>query len=166
MMVNIPWNQDACRNLGVAEAETDWVFMTDMDHLVPEQTLEWCMSSTLCPTHAYQFERVTAPTMEPYKYHPNSWLMAKSLYDSFGGYDEQLAGIYGTDGDFARALRGAGGVIKRASVPIIRVPREVIPDASTTTLARRSEWSDLMKAAMKKSPLKRGRGMFPWKRLL
>ena len=164
MLVNIPWNQDACRNLGASEAPTEWVMFTDMDHLIPDTTLERMMTMKTVWNYAYQFSRVTAPKMEPYKRHPNSWFMSKKLYDRTGGYNEQYAGIYGTDGNFMRSVK-RWGVVVPTDMPIIRVPRDVIPDASTTTLERRSEWSDLMKEAMKKSKLPHGRGMFPWKRL-
>lgn len=38
MAKDVRWNQDACRNIGVSHAETSWVLMTDMDHLVPWHT--------------------------------------------------------------------------------------------------------------------------------
>lgn len=164
MLVNIPWNQDACRNLGMSEAPTEWCILTDMDHLVPELTFNTLMHMKVRPDCVYQFSRVTAPTMERYKSHPNSWFISKTIYDSFGGYNEQYAGIYGTDGSFARSVKSVSTIVP-TMLPIIRVPREVIPDASTTTLERRSDWSTLLKESMKKSKLPHARGVFPWKRL-
>jgi glycosyltransferase involved in cell wall biosynthesis len=36
LTVDVRWNQDACRNIGVHHTETEWVLLTDMDHVVPE----------------------------------------------------------------------------------------------------------------------------------
>ena len=38
MRVDVPWNQDACRNIGMKNVKTEWALMTDMDHIVPEET--------------------------------------------------------------------------------------------------------------------------------
>lgn len=133
MKKDVRWNQDACRNVGVAHAETDWVLMTDMDHIVPEVTWRILTSGSWDPACAYSFRRVSAPGNEPYKPHPNSWMLNRRLFDAVGGYDERFAGLYGTDGDFKVRLLA----VAKAHVPLkevlIRVPREVIPDASTTT---------------------------------
>lgn len=173
MQLDIPWNQDACRNLAVAEAQTEWVLLTDMDHLAPVETLQWAIGAKLDPTVVYTFERVTAPAMEPYKPHPNSWLMTCDMYDQVGGYDERYAGIYGTDGPFmSRVHETARKVLRRPHV-LIRCPREYIADASTTTLERKSEANTARKKAIdaeiqgRVEELRRPvRGRFPWARVL
>jgi hypothetical protein len=136
MLVDIPWNQDACRNLGVREAPTEWLLLTDMDHLVPAETWRRLMLGQLHKNEVYRFGRVSAPSLELYKPHPNSWAMRRTIYWDCGGYDERLAGNYGTDGDFLVRIRGRRNIVDLSDV-LIRVPREVIPDASTTTLKRK-----------------------------
>jgi hypothetical protein len=135
--VDIRWNQDAARNIGARHAETSWLLLTDIDHMVPERTWKKLISAALDPNLTYQFARVSAPKMEPYKPHPNSWLMTKALYERIGGYDERFAGYYGTDGDFRDRQRRESGEPVRLKEPIIRVPRSHIPDASTTTYLRK-----------------------------
>lgn len=138
MGVDVRWNQDACRNVGVRQARTPWVLLTDMDHVVPAETWLTLMRSKLRKGTAYRFARVNAPNLAPYKPHPNSWAMPRRLYWEIGGYDETLAGNYGTDGDFLVRARRRSEVVEHTSV-LIRYPREVIRDASTTTLERKSE---------------------------
>jgi hypothetical protein len=84
----------------------------------------------------YRFGRVSAPRMEPYKPHPNSWALTRRTYWECGGYDERLGGNYGTDGDFLVRVRGRRSIEELSEV-LIRVPRDVIADASTTTLERK-----------------------------
>lgn len=136
MDVDIPWNQDACRNIGVKHAR-DWVLLTDMDHVVPEATWRRLMWGDLERKRAYRFGRVSAPAMTPYKLHPNTWAMRAKVYWKAGGYDETLAGNYGTDGDFLRRV-GQVAAIEELPEVVIRYPREVVPDASTTTLERKN----------------------------
>jgi glycosyltransferase involved in cell wall biosynthesis len=135
--VDVRWNQDAARNIGATHAKHDWLLMTDMDHMVPCKTWEQILKARLHETIAYQFARVSAPRMEPYKKHPNSYLMHRKIWNASGGYDERFAGYYGTDSDFKhRVIRYAE--IVDLKEPIIRVPREVVPDASTTRYDRKA----------------------------
>lgn len=146
--VDIPWNQDAARNIGVEQAPEGWILLTDMDHLIPAATIIHVLKVKLKEKYVYTFGRVTAPKMTPYKPHPNSWLMTRKMYNEIGGYDERLAGLYGTDGDFMRRITAK---TVRLPVPLARVPREYIPDASTTTYARKKpEDKDEMKRRKEK----------------
>lgn len=138
--VDVRWNQDAARNLGAHHAASDWLLLTDMDHLVPEDTLRRVVFEPgIEPRRVYRFGRVSEPARLPYKPHPNSWLMTRDMFWSIGGYDEALAGYYGTDADFGRRVRAAAEVIDLAEV-LVRVPRDVTPDASTTTYKRKEEF--------------------------
>lgn len=130
MDVDIRWNQDACRNLGVKHARNSWVLLTDLDHLIPEATLRSVMTSRLHDNMVYKFARVNDVTLDPYKPHPNSWLLLRSLYEKAGGYDERFAGYYGTDWDFRDRIVRTAHAVMQLSIPLIRVGREHTPDAS------------------------------------
>lgn len=137
MGLDKPWNQDACRNIGVHHAVTPWVLLTDMDHVVPEATWRPLLLRSHDPDVVYRFSRVSAPDMLPYKPHPNTWFMTKAMYDRIGGYDENYAGFYGTDALFRDQAMAAAPIEMRKDV-IIRYPRELVADASTTTLTRKT----------------------------
>jgi hypothetical protein len=138
MGVDVRWNQDACRNIGARHARTSWLLLTDMDHVVPADTWRGVMTTKILKSRAYRFQRINAPAGDPYKPHPNSWAISRGLYWRVGGYDEALAGHYGTDGDFLVRTRREAAVYE-LPWPLVRYPREVIPDASTTTLTRKSD---------------------------
>lgn len=161
MSRDVRWNQDACRNLGAKVAPAHWLLLTDIDHLVPENTagtLVWGKADKRC---AYRFTRLTLPGEVPYKAHPNTWFMRRELFDLVGGYDERFAGWYGTDGDFAGRVNAAALSIDQRPEPVVRVPREVIPDASTTTYARKT---DADREAIAR--IKQERGLIPdWRPL-
>ena len=135
--VDIRWNQDAARNIGVRYARTQWVLLTDIDHIVPRGTWSSLVGKEWDPLKVYSFARVSAPDNEPYKPHPNSWFLTRTLFDKVGGYDERFAGYYGTDGDFKVRLLAQAAEWIQLKETLIRVPRHVIPDASTTRYERK-----------------------------
>lgn len=137
--VDVRWNWLAARNIGVEKAPTDWVLMTDMDHTIPEATARRIQEKKLDPARAYRFNRVDAPDMTPYKAHPNTWLLTRELMDKIGGYDERFSGFYGTDGEFRDRVKATSKEIVILDEVMVRWPREVIADASTTKYGRKEK---------------------------
>lgn len=140
----VPWNQDAARNIGAHHAATQWLLLTDIDHEIPEATWRRVIEGELNPNAVYRFARISAKpdgTTVEYKEHPNTWLVTRHQYENAGGYDERFAGYYGTDGDFRNRILEGVLFIELPEV-IIRIGREVVPDASTTQFNRKSAWDD------------------------
>ncbi len=132
------WNWLACRNLGMAECQTEWALMTDIDHGLPGRTLHSLLTMELNPMHAYRLSRVSMPNLDPYKSHPDSYLLTVEMFNQVGGYDERFAGNYGSSGEFRDRLSigegpykdHADAFVQLNDMPLVRYPREVIPDAS------------------------------------
>lgn len=196
--VNVRWNQDAARNIAVHRAATEWLLITDADHIPPERTLRALVEQDAIPVvlsssgkkeetkhvigdaekisvkKVYAFARYTLwfnkegkDHLTPYHSHPNSWFMTKAMYDRLGGYDETFAGYYGTDADFRDRVRALVGEPIRLALPIYRVPRETIPDASTTSYTRKDKTLDAdLKDMIRKRDKTQGwqtkRLSFPW----
>lgn len=154
--IDVRWNQDAARNIGVHHADTPWLLLTDMDHMIAPKTALYLVENKFDGRIAYKFTRVSEPDMSHYKAHPNSWFMMKALFDRMGGYDERFAGFYGSDADFRNRLLKIARIFQFDDKPLIRVPREVTPDASTTTYERKTPEDS---AAM--SRIKQGRDLEP-----
>jgi len=171
MLQDIRWNQDACRNIGVRHAETEWVLLADMDHVIPPETWRVLLGRDWHEDAVYCFrERLKMPNLEPDKPHPNTWFMTRKTYNKFGGYDERFAGIYGTDGDFKKRASAVTEIKEIKNAPLVVYPRSVIPDASTTTYLRKQPEDDVGKRRVKsereldedKSPKN---FLFPYKRV-
>ena len=147
------WNWLACRNLGAKVATTSWLLLTDIDHVVPPETMTRLVTDPdLQPSDAYRFKRVTASTcwpyradaQPPYKRHNDSWLITRELFFSpfewrpdggylrgIDGYDERLSGCYGTSGEFTYRVESTARAIGYLDQVLVRYPRELIADAST-----------------------------------
>lgn len=167
VLIDKPWNQNGARNLGMTHAD-GWCLMTDMDHLLTVEEAHKINLSDYSADNAYKPLRQKA-NGEPYKRHPNSYLLTQDLYWSVGGYDEEFCGWYGTDATFRRQL--GNRIIETDNFALTLYSREVIHDASTRTLGRKDSKyhvSNNRKLARKRKyggepmqPLQ-----FPWIRLL
>ena len=123
-------------------------------------------------------DRIEADTGKPTlaadgspKPHPNSFVVTRETYWKIGGYDEDFCGVYGTDNLFkARAFRAARR--ERLPVPLTRYWRELVPDASTTTLPRKEGRPSNAKKMVERAKAERGEAnvvkvlQFPWERML
>lgn len=132
-----PWRQDAIRNRAAELARGPWLFLSDMDHVLPEASLRALLTRTDRDV-VYGFQRLDAPDLTPKRDakgnlhpHPNTYAMTKVRYWQLGGMEEEFCGIYGTDGWYRRKLLECAPYVHLSDVPIVRYPREVIPDAST-----------------------------------
>lgn len=137
-----PWNQNGATNLGAFVAKHKWLLITDMDHMVNAELMEYCVRHNFAGK-VFMFNRVDAPDMHPTldkhgkpKPHPNSYLVQKQFYWDVGGHDEWYCGLYGTDRLLRQRFRDRVP-IKQIELPLIRFERTVVPDASTTTLPRK-----------------------------
>jgi hypothetical protein len=128
-----------CRNLGVDQARTEWVLLTDIDHVMPLDTLRPLLTMELDPRDVYRLSRQDAPLRTPYKPHPNTWMMTRKMFDRIGGYDERFSGYYGSDSEFRERVQANARAIVMLPQALIRYPREVIADASTTTYERKAK---------------------------
>lgn len=105
---NIPWNQDGARNLAMKHSETEWCFMTDMDHVLPPEQAAAMLTIDAREKVYYMPNQLLTNGDSLGRPHPNSFLMRTADFWGMGGYDEDFAGFYGSDGNFRRCAQGAG----------------------------------------------------------
>lgn len=129
---DVRWNWLFCRNLGAEHALTDWLLMTDMDHVIPMDTWRRLMRGKLDPARAYRLSRVLAPDLAAHHPHPNTWIFTRDLFLQIGGYDERFSGTYGSDGHFHACVAAHAKAIHILPEVAILYPDSVIADACTT----------------------------------
>lgn len=133
---DVRWNQDAARNIGAHEARGKWLLLTDIDHVVPQQTIRSLMQMVKNDDAFYSLARVKFDDQSPRESHPNSYFMTRALYWKIGGHDEDFAGIYGKDFLFRKRAQRIGQEIFVPDAHLARVGRATIADAGTETISR------------------------------
>ena len=105
---DINWNQGGARNLGMLYAQCDKVLMTDLDHMVSEQTFAYLLKRSTPKRSLFRLHRQNADGTECSP-HPNTFFIARSRFLGLFGYDEEFTGEYGyEDGMFSRWQRYNG----------------------------------------------------------
>jgi len=135
---DLRWNQDAARNIGAHEAQSPWLLLTDIDHVVPEETLSQLIGMKKDPSVFYTFSRIRFATGDRREPHPNSYFMSKELYWAIGGHDEDYAGIYGKDFLFRRRAKRHTSEVVLHDAPLARVGSTLVGDAGTRTISRKN----------------------------
>jgi hypothetical protein len=105
---DIPWNQDGARNLAMMECATPWALLTDMDHLLPRAEAEQLVQRSFKPGTYYLPDQLLTSGISLRRPHPNTYIMNRADFWAMGGYDEDFAGFYGSDGNFRKCAKGAG----------------------------------------------------------
>lgn len=171
--VDVRWNWIFCRNLGGEQTKTDWLLMTDIDHVVPLDTWRRLMRGRLDHMVAYRLSRVVAPDMTPHNPHPNTWAMTRHMFvNRIGGYDERFSGVYGSDGQFHKRVQEWARHVAVLPEVAVLYGETVIPDACTTTYERKTPWDRERRDVIKAEIATYGTGYtpkrltFPWERVI
>lgn len=103
---NKPWNQDGARNLAMKHV-TGWALMTDMDLVLNRDQVPGLLTwvAHRAKRGSYYMPRRRDFDGTPNYPHPNSYIMHAEDFWHMGGYDEDFAGVYGSDGNFRKCMR-------------------------------------------------------------
>lgn len=136
---NIPWNQDGARNLGMTHCDTEWAMLLDMDLVLEPKELNAASnfaSVDSSPREYYMPARVNA-ARQPIPPHPNAYLFRRAEFWEMGGYDEDFAGCYGSDGNFRKCARAVLREVQTVAWRLVMYGRSEINDASTVDFGRK-----------------------------
>ena len=144
MLENVNWGADACRNRAALIADTEFLFLCDIDHVLPEETLRMLLDEcdAFEKNEIITFPRLWVTTMEMIHPGANIYFMRKDTFWSVGGYDEHLLGFYGTDVQFRIRLYENNTKVIYGSKLVV-YSKETIPNCDTSTFSRSKE--DLIK---------------------
>lgn len=97
-------NWQGAKNLGAYVADTEWILHTDLDHLIPQKTLDGIAENLeyLDKKTAYKFERKKAGQKKAP--HPNSFLVTRDVFLATEGYDLRFQGTKGGEFTVTRKL--------------------------------------------------------------
>ena len=108
------FNSHMCRNIGVKQAKTDWIFLTDVDCHLSEELFGYIIAEAKLDDSMYYVPKANMEikeNMEEYELldpkgiikkvtHPNTWLMTRECFWSTGGYDIEFQNVRQGDAEF------------------------------------------------------------------
>lgn len=98
ILKDIYWNNGGAKNLGVSLTKTDWVLLTEMDHIFLKEEVLKLLNFEPIPKTLYRFNRRTFDingSIRNRTPHYSTFLMETKQFLDIGGYDEDFAGCYG-----------------------------------------------------------------------
>jgi hypothetical protein len=93
---DIRWNQPGARNLAMALADTEWMYLSDLDHFLPVESCQRLLDIEKQPDIVYYF-RERSESGEETGVHISCFCINKFTFWNLGGYDEDFCGHYGWD---------------------------------------------------------------------
>lgn len=96
---DIFWNNGGARNLGVVNARTLKLLLTDIDHYFPELLLKKIVDHRPKKDVLYKFKRIDV-NGKKHRSQPNILYLTKGVYFDALGYDEEFSGNYGSEDSF------------------------------------------------------------------
>ena len=130
------WNQDAARNIGAHEAQARVLLLTDIDHVVPHESVRSILAREIPHGEFFGLGRIKYFGKHRSEPHPNSYLLTKKTYWDIGGHDEDFAGIYGKDFLFRKRASRAAREQHLDNIVLARVGSTAVKDAGTRTIPR------------------------------
>ncbi len=187
---DLAWNQHGARNLGAHVADTPWLLMIDIDHVVPAGTADAIAglvadSATSWPKW-FKFPRIrigaadeTRTKDETTGIRPdatnvvvrpglNIFMCPRDAFWRAGAYNEDFCGTLCGDSQFLRELANDLGPPVVLDCALHVHTRHSVPDANTMGLSRDLAPGRALVAAAKRKGTVKGHApymRFPWRRI-
>ena len=143
--VDIPWNADGARNLGALFCINEWMFLSDIDHFLPLDSIKKIFSLEAVSFEYFFLKRLVAQsawndmsTLQPSRPHKSTFLIHWALYWKAGGFNEDYSGLYSMGWTFRNKVKKIGRK-RMLDAYVVEFSREVMRDATTTTLPKPSK---------------------------
>lgn len=145
--LNLPWNHGGARNLAMNKVATEWVILTDIDHVAFPWSVRDLMKWPLDPGVVYQPPRYDKVDGAPQRFtrHSDSYIITPDMFWAVGGYDEQFTGYWnGPFEPFRKALKRTTELKEvDAGILLRHNNSEKIPDANVTEWGRKGTEFDI-----------------------
>jgi len=142
---DIPWNHGSARNLAVAHCAEDreWIILTDIDHVIPQQSMHRLITMKLDPSKTYCPQRMKAVGTSNIQHirHTDTFIIHREVFNAIGGFDERFAGYWnGVSYPFRKVVREMTKVVDLQDVYFIFHEQDNISDANTQLGREDSEY--------------------------
>jgi len=144
---NIPWNHGGARNLAFDQMGEGWAVLTDIDHVLPKDSMRALLSMKLVPGTVYKparFRMLNRVDSEEINRHCDSFILTREMFWKIGGFDEHFSGYWnGVSGPFKTAIKRYSRLTKIDNVWLLVYGVDVVEDACVTSMGREGSEYDV-----------------------
>lgn len=144
---DIPWNHGGARNLAFTYIEEGWALLTDIDHVLPPESVSSLLTMILLPDCVYlpaRFRMLGPLDWEEIHRHRDSFILTREMFWEVGGFDEDFTGYWnGPSGPFRKALKRKAEFRELDHTWLVLFGRDLIPDANVGSLGRKGSEYDI-----------------------
>ena len=144
--VDIFWNLEGALNLGATVCQNEWIFMSDMDHFLPIETIQKIFSLKASRYEYFMFKRLKAKRnwhnlseLEETNIHKGTFLMTFHQYWKVGGRNEDYCGYYSVGWAFRNKLRKYGRLRMLDAYVVGYLSDEISDSATSVTKLTKAE---------------------------
>ncbi len=145
---DIPWNHGGTRNLAFSEMEEGWAVLTDLDHVLPLESVVSLLTMDLSPDVVYipaRYRMLGSWDWEEINRHSNSFILTRKKFWEVGGFDEDFSGYWnGVSGPFRKELRRKAEFRELDTVHFLLYGRDLVKDANVESLGRKGSAYDIL----------------------
>ncbi len=159
-------NITGARNLAFTQAEEGWVWSTDIDHVIPAESIKNFLDIELNPKYYYSPARRLMKSLdgksELIRRHGDSYIITRKMFWEVGGYDEQYTGYYynGPYFLFRKALQQESKKVELDDVYALLFGPDVITDASPLLHQKKTRLEYISHYSERADPLQ-----FEWEKI-
>ena len=145
---DIPWNHGGARNLAFTQMQEGWALLTDLDHVLPLESVCSLLTKHLRTQNVYIPSRYRINGIldwEEIEPHSDSFILTKEMFWQVGGFDEDFSGYWNGMSHLFRKhlLKICDETIVMENIHLMFFDNTVVKDANVKSLGRKGTAYDI-----------------------
>lgn len=145
---DIPWNHGGARNLAFTQMQEGWALLTDIDHVLPLESVCSLLTKQLNVNCIYipsRYRVLGALDWKEIEPHSDSFILTREMFWKVGGFDESFSGYWnGVSHLFRKHLLSiCREVSVLDNIHLLFFDNTIVKDANVKSLGRKGSAYDI-----------------------